>query len=389
MPLDLRKYNNAALSTALMEEVLVNRDSVYDNASCTVSVVKDDSSMISRLDHRQPSNQNVFSKSSTKVSPVQQSTNSNDVILSGEDAPWNPLGNAKKSKKMLTTEEKARLDKDEAERDARTEREMNKEWHEMQKNFAVKRKAGEQSEVDARTKRSRYALTSTDALPKSKTMIEGKGKHAVAGNSIVFPAPEADQKHHIAKEEDVYSDTENSKELVEHSTSRDIVTPEDRRYYMKALIGSPRASNDSQNLSQSAINTKSAKQSVLRTSASRSQGSAVWTDIARRQEKRARQRKASKDGVLPPNASLHGQSAAGAVELLDLKQQHYSTDTQAVALRDINGLEKEAILVQDTISLVQADLAKATMLGEHYPINQAPQSTQERVAHLPTALHTY
>ena len=296
--LDLSNYDDAALSTALMQEVMSNTGIVSEKASCTK--IKQDSIMPNRLCHNllpEVTNQCASVNCPVKVPPIELSGEFNNATISVEPPPPRTLGVAKRAKEFYTAKKKAYSGKDKIDSDAMGEQRLHNEWYKVDRNSVLKRKAGEQGEIGAQKKCSRYSPTSTNVSDSLRQSLSS--------------APES------------------------------------------------RASNIS-----------------------------IWASIAERQEERAKQRKASRDGSLLPNASCCGQSVTNADKPLDINQHKSRADTQIVALRGINDLGKEEILVHGATLIVKAALDECRTLNGQYTTNQAPQPTQARAPQLPTSFHT-
>ncbi|MCJ1246108.1 hypothetical protein MMC30_003313 [Trapelia coarctata] len=92
-------------------------------------------------------------------------------ICIDEDPPVS-LAKSRKPGSVSSARNDGPTTEDDAKRDARAEREMHREWAMMEKNLAIKRQAGRQNEIEARNKRLRFSLTSTDALPRAKTVLQ-------------------------------------------------------------------------------------------------------------------------------------------------------------------------------------------------------------------------
>ena len=88
---------------------------------------------------------------------------------------------------VLSLKDNISATEDDARREARAEREMQKEYAMMQKNSAMKREARKQNELEAQNKRLKFSLTSTDALPRTKTAVQG-GESDKAEDGLASPS---------------------------------------------------------------------------------------------------------------------------------------------------------------------------------------------------------
>jgi len=127
---------------------------------------------------------------------------------------------------------------EEAERDARAEREMHGECAILDQNLAMKRQAARQNEVEARNKRLRFSRTSTDTLPRAKTAIQrGRTDEAdvLAGTLATLESGRTKELECSEAETDFYAEQLSLQETDPDQYQGDV---------MEVIMGSGKAAQD-------------------------------------------------------------------------------------------------------------------------------------------------